>query len=658
MKLPRPPGQLGAAGVRRPPSIASALGAPALIAIGLSAFGASIYFGLGVVASFALGLTPFAYLAAGVFFVITVMTYAEANSVHPERGGASTFARYALDEFWSFVAGWAIILDYLIVMALAVFVTAHYLMAFVTEAGSAIGEIVVALLVLAFVVWSNMRGLSADRLVRLLRAGLVSLGLSIAIVVFGIATVWEPGEVLGSVHIGVSPQLSDVVFAAVVAAVAMVGIESASGLAGEIRVGRKSLRRVVVLSLGIVPTVFVLMAIVGLMAQPVVAGSTALGTTWIEAPVLGIVAAFEPTWVREAFSAAVAAVATCVLVLAVNGNMLGLSRLGYSLATNRQIPSLIGRLHRDRATPVVLIAIAALLVFGLTLSSDIEFLAGLVAFGAMLAFTLAHVSVIVLRFREPDAKRAFRIPWSIPMGRGSIPIPAAIGALVGAAAWVSVIVLHEGARVAGGLWMVGGVVLYVVYRLSAGKALRKRFVIPEQSLRDDTDVEYGTILVPVFGGPLDDDIVGTAGRLAAEEAEEGEHVTIEALHVLEIPLSLPIDARVPKERVDAGRRALARAKEVGEEYEGVVVETATVRGRTAGQAIVTEARRRGVELIVLAAEEPTRVRGGALLGGRGGPRERVISSIAQHVVEKAPCRVVVTAPPAGGDGIQDAVAPT
>lgn len=220
-------------------------------------------------------------------------------------------------------------------------------------------------------------------------------------------------------------------------------------------------------------------------------------------------------------------------------------------------------------------------------------------------------------------------------------------------------VLHEGARVAGGAWMVLGVLMYVAYRKTQGKSLAKRFVISEQSLRDDPDVEYGSILVPVFGDKIDDDIVGTAGRLAAEEADAGEadEVIIEALYVLEIPLSLPIDARIPQERVDAAKKALRRAKEVGEEYDGVKVETATVRGRTAGQVIVSEAKRRGVELVVLAAEDVTRTRGGALLGGHGGPRDRAYGQVTRQVIEKAPCRVILTASPAGEEGTRDAVAP-
>ena len=122
-------------------------------------------------------------------------------------------------------------------------------------------------------------------------------------------------------------------------------------------------------------------------------------------------------------------------------------------------------------------------------------------------------------------------------------------------------------------------------------------------------------------------------------------------------MSLPIDAALPDAQLKRARAALARAKAVGEEYEGVEVATAMVRGRTVGQAIVSEARRRGVEAIVLAAEEPTRVRGGAVLGGRGRIRDRFVGDTTRYVIEKAPCRVILTAPPAGEEGTREGVLP-
>ena len=143
-------------------------------------------------------------------------------------------------------------------------------------------------------------------------------------------------------------------------------------------------------------------------------------------------------------------------------------------------------------------------------------------------------------------------------------------------------------------------------------------------------------------------MIQTAGRLAGEETDPGlDHAgsTIEALWIFEVPMALPIDARLPDAQLDRARAALRRAKAVGEEYEGVEVATATVRARRAGTAIVDEARRRGVQAIVLAAEEPSRIRGGALLGGRGGPMDNFVGDATKYVVSKASCEVILTAPP-------------
>ena len=637
---------------------ARGLGAPTLFAIGLSAVGASIYFALGVVADNALGLTPVVFLLAGGFFLLTMMTYVEGGALHRERGGASALARYAFNELWSFVAGWAILLDYLIVIAIATFSIAHYLAPVWGAANDSGVEPVIAAAALVVVAAMNIRGLPADRLRFVLGAGLLNFVVLFAVMAVGAAEFFDAGALIDSIDLGSAPEWGDAVFAAVVATVALTGIEAASGFANEVRAATRELKRLVVVGTAVVLVVFVGLSAVAVMGLPPVGDAAAIDEEWLEAPVLGIVSQFESGPLRDGFRWAVGGMAALVLFHAANTSMLGLSRLAYSLATNGQIPAGIGKLHRDHSTPYVAIAGASVLAFVLVLSSDIEFLAGIFAFGAMLAFAIAHLSVIVLRFREPDAQRAFRVPGSIAFRRGSLPLPAVLGALVAIAAWGSVLVFHEGARVIGGIWMAIGLALYVGYRLGQGKTLTKRYEIPAEALRKAAEMEYGAILVPVFGEPMDDEIVGTAGRLAAEEAEEGDGgALIEAVYIVEIPMSLPLDARVPDERIKEARAALSRAKEVGEEYEGVEVATASVRARTYGAGIVEEARRRGVEAIVLAAEEPTRMRGGRRLGGRAGPRNRSVGETTRYVLEKAPCRVILTAPPIGEEGTREGVAP-
>ena len=265
--------------------------------------------------------------------------------------------------------------------------------------------------------------------------------------------------------------------------------------------------------------------------------------------------------------------------------------------------------------------------------------------------------MIVLRFRERERERGYTMPFSLPVRGVRVPLPAVLGAVAAAAGLGDVLVFHAGARFVGLGWLVSGIALYVTYRRVEHKPVLRRVTIPERALRHEPhEPEFGSILVPILGTSLDDDIVQTAGRLAGESRDDlvEEGAVIEAIWVFEMPLALPLDAALPDAQVQRAREALARAKAVGEEYEGVEVATAMVRARRMGQAIVNEARRRGVEAIVLAAEEPSRVRGGGLFGGVGGPLDNYVGDVTKYVVSKAPCRVIITAPPAavpeaGGD---------
>src|SRR6185369_1526875 len=180
---------------------------------------------------------------------------------------------------------------------------------------------------------------------------------------------------------------------------------------------------------------------------------------------------------------AVAVTAVIGLLTAANSAMLGISRLAYGLATNRQIPSALGRLHQTRGTPYVLIGLAALVAAALTIPADIDFLVGIYAFGAMLAFTIAHLSIVRLRYREPGRERPYAVPFSIRVRGGSLPLPAVLGALLSGAGWITVLVLHTGARYVGLGWLVGGLALYVAYRRIDGNPLLKRVTVPESALR-------------------------------------------------------------------------------------------------------------------------------------------------------------------------------
>ena len=169
-------------------------------------------------------------------------------------------------------------------------------------------------------------------------------------------------------------------------------------------------------------------AAVALMAVPVVPGSdgpeTALAGRYIEEPILGVVANYDPSWVADVMKWAVMVVAVPVLFWAASTSMLGLSRHVYVLATNRQIPSWLGKLGRRWTTPHVAIVIAAVIAFALVLPDDVLFLGGLYAFGATIAFTIAHVSVIRLRVTEPGRERPYRVPLNVRWRGASRSPPA------------------------------------------------------------------------------------------------------------------------------------------------------------------------------------------------------------------------------------------
>jgi APA family basic amino acid/polyamine antiporter len=635
-----------------PPAFKRGFGSPPLFGIVQGFLSASLYFALGVIVVKALGFTWLVMLTASLFFLLLVLSYMEGASLHQERGGATVIARYGFNELWSFVAGWAILLDYLILIALCAFATTDYLALFWEELAEGVPELALSFGVILYVAWVNMRGAGSRRWERAAFVVFADLALQLLIVILGLALLLEPDVLTDPASIAGTPGGEDFLFAFTIAIAAYSGLDASSALAGEVAVSRRGLKRLFVARTA---------AAVPYMGIALVASSTLpqTGSRWYEAPMLGVASSFDQEWLREPLRYAIAVFAVAILVIACNAAMFGLSRLGYSLALNRQIPSLLGRLHPRYSTPVVLIALGALLAIALVIPTDLEFLVAIYAFGATLAFSLVHLSVIRLRYREPTRDRPYKVPFNVRVGRGELPLTAVLGAAMALVAFGSVLALHDAARFVGLGWMAFGVVLYVTYRTVEGKPVFKRVTVPAKALtRQEIEAEFGSILVPVLGTPMDDDIMQTAGRLAGEEnQEDGEGgAVIEALWVFEMPMALPLDSPVGDAELRRARSALSRAKAVGEEYEGVEVATATVRARRAGEAIVHEAKRRGVEAIVLAAEEPTGIRGGLKLGGKQGLHDTFVGPTTRYVLQNATCRVILTAPPSDEAGVDPTTA--
>src|SRR5882757_4824637 len=143
---------------RRLHGLERVLGANALFSTAYGNVGSSIYYALGLVASYALGLTPVVFVITGVFFFCTAATYAEATTMYPEAGGSSSFARRAFNEFWSFFAAWGQMLNYIITIAISAFFVPHYLGVFWGPLGESPADIVGGIVVIVVLGAINIIG--------------------------------------------------------------------------------------------------------------------------------------------------------------------------------------------------------------------------------------------------------------------------------------------------------------------------------------------------------------------------------------------------------------------------------------------------------------------------------------------------------------------
>ena len=600
------------------------LDAPALFSVAYGEIASSIYFALGIVAAHALGFTPVVLLGAGIFFLIVSLSYAEGTAALPETGGAATFVRRAYNDVFGFLTGWALFLDYLIVIALSTLFLPHYL-------GTALGigelrespwDIVVAVGVIL--------AIAAVRLTRrsqLHSAGLVVAGLDLAtqllLVILGLSLLFSPDALTQGTDLGVSPTWDDLAFALPLAMLAYTGLETVANLAEETREPGRTLPRSLFSAIGLVVVITAAVAVVGLAAFPVENGQTALGEEWLRAPLAGIVEALRghvPNLVGDALVMYVGITGALVLLAAATTSMSGFTRLAHSLGEHRQLPPSFGRINRRTlVSPHAIVAVSVVsigLVIGTGLmGDDVEFLASLYSFGVLLAFAAAQLAVIRLRFSEPDLPRPFRAPLVAPL----------IGAPLAIAFWLVAMVTHPAARYAGPIWLALGLVLYLVVRRRAHIGL-----LAEADPFDElpAGAEFRRVLVPMKLGPIGEEMVATAVALAKER-----EARVDALFVIVVPLDQELDA--PLHELDEQAAAsLAEAVLLGEEN-GIRVEPVTVRARSLGRAIVDQAAERGSDLIVLGSSP------------RWRRQSAFFSPTVDYVLRTAPCEVLVVAFPQG-----------
>jgi APA family basic amino acid/polyamine antiporter len=624
---------------RRQQRLERVLGTPALFSTAYGNVGSSIYYALGVTAVFALGLTPVVFVIAGVIFAATAATYAEGTVRYPEAGGSSSFARHAFNELVSFGAAWAQMLNYIITIAISAFFVPHYLSIFWGPLRENPWDIVGGGIVIVLLVTLNIVGIQESANVNIGLA-LIDFATQVLLVLLGFALIFSPHVLSSNIHWGVAPTWSQFLLAIPVAMIAYTGIETVSNLAEEARDPVKNIPRAISFVAVAVFVIYFTLPWIALSALPVTKTAdghyqTLLGLGPPEGfsndPVLGLV---ENLGVHgtalSALKVYVGLLAATILFIATNAGVIGASRITYAMASYRQLPEVFRRLHKRFKTPYIsLLVFAGLIPLIVILPGKTAFLGTMYSFGAMLSFTVAHASIIALRYKQPNAELVFRARPNLRFRGVDWPLFAIFGGLGTALSWLVVVEQEAPTRWAGLGWLLAGFVMYAVYRHRVVHAPLTETVRAPVVIGPAVALEYRNVLVPVVWRRESEAAVDLACRLASERRG-----SIVALTVLEVPLELPLDAELPGHAERKANDLLDEARAIGDAY-GVDVVGRLVRARRAGRAIVEEAERRNSEIVVMGAPRRDEHR----------RRGRIFGGTVDFVLKNAPCRVMVAAAP-------------
>src|SRR5215218_9488619 len=618
---------------RRLEGLERVLGANALFSTAYGNVGSSIYYALGLVASYALGLTPLVFVITGFFFFCTAATYAEATTMYPEAGGSASFARRAFNEFWSFFAAWAQMLTYICTIAISAFFVPHYIGGLFWEPlRHGPGDIIVGAFVIALLAGINIFGVKESTGVNVLLA-VIDFMTQLLLVVVGTVLVLSPEVLVDNVNLGLAPTWKDFILAIPIGMLAYTGIETISNMSEEARDEAKTIPAAINRVRIAVFAIYFTLPAVALSALPVQQRAdgtyyTLLGLTEEEGgyagdPILGVVKQIDLGVLQTPAEIYVGLLAATILFLATNAGIIGVSRLVYSMGIHRQMPDGLRRLHPRFRTPWVGIAVFSGFAILVCLPGKADFLGNVYSFGALMSFTLAHASVIRLRVKQPDFDRKYKGPGNVRIGGVEWPLFAIAGGSFTAVAFVVIVALHPAVAAVCVGWLVIGTLIFMAFRRRHGLDLTSthKVAIPQPVV--DHEAEYHSVLVPVSDG-YDEHVMATAAKLAARK-RRGIHVVA----FVTVPHSLPISARMNEEEA-AAQSVIEQARIQGGRRVSGHVER--IRPGQAGRRIVEEAVDMRAAAIVLAL--PRRVDGASLFG-----------KTLETVLAERPCRVVIESMP-------------
>src|SRR3954466_10777555 len=414
-------------------------GTPALFSTAYGNVGSSIYYALGVTAVFALGLTPVVFVIAGGIFAAIPTTYAQGTVRFPEARRSSSFARHAFKRLVSFGAAWAQMLNYIITIAISAFFVPHYLSIFWDPLRENPWDIVGGSVVIVLLVTLNIVGIQESARVNIGLA-LIDFATQVLLVLLGFALIFSPHVLASNIHWGVAPTWSQFFLAIPVAMIAYTGIETVSNLAEEARDPVKNIPQAIKFVAVAVFVIYFTLPWIALSALPVTKApdghyQTLLGVGpphgFSNDPVLGLV---ENLGVHgtalSALKIYVGLLAATILFIATNAGVIGASRITYAMASYRRLPEVFRRLPpRAQARWLSLLLFAGVIPIAVLLPGKVDFLRTMYSFSATLSFTVAHASIVALRYKGREEELIFRARPNLRVRGVDWPLFALFGGL-------------------------------------------------------------------------------------------------------------------------------------------------------------------------------------------------------------------------------------
>jgi APA family basic amino acid/polyamine antiporter len=446
---------------------------------GYADVGADVYVALGIVMAAAQGATNVAFLFAGLVYVMVGLAYTELAAAYPMAGGGQFYVLRGLGDFWGFVAGWAVLLDFTIDIALFALASAGYLNFFFPVLNTRINFSLLGLsfsgvqpflilqttiLVVALTLLNILGVRESSKFNEIL--GALDVVSESAILFFGFLFAFNPGLLVHQMTTA-WPDTYHLAYGASLAIISFVGLESISQASQEtIRPGKVVPRTSIALILTVL--IYALaFSNLGLAMLPwqSIAARPGDPVAWLAShiPFLGLV-----------IGPYVAMLGATLLLISSNSGVFGSSRITYSMSRFNLLPAWFSKVHPRFRTPVrtllVFSGVALIELWFSGLSSNVyDVLSNMYAFGAATSYMLVFVSLLVLRFTDPWTPRPFKVPLNVRIRRKDgethlLPIVGVLGFLGISSILVFVVFTHPIGRIAGPAWILGGLVLYFVYR--------------------------------------------------------------------------------------------------------------------------------------------------------------------------------------------------